>query len=904
MKRVFLISLLAFISIVCYSQQASIHGYIIETSEKGKISNAAISLLRAKDSVLYRSVRSDPAGKFELSGLKAGKYLLFITAQSFADYVEPLELTDSTHINFDNLALTGRAKLLQAVIVRQANATMRRKGDTTEFMADSFKVQPNATVEDLLKKLPGMQVDKNGAITVEGEAVKKVLVDGEEFFGDDPTLVTKNLRADYVDKVQVYDKKSDQANFTGIDDGKREKTINLKIKENKKNGYFGKLSAGTGTEGYQDDQAMFNYFKGRQKFAAYGIISNTGTFGLNWQDQDTYGGGYSGDETGSQRGLPMARTGGLHYNDKWAGDKQSINGNYKILQLNTDGNSGTVSQYILPDTSYFTSSRETFSNKSLSQKINGNYSWDIDTTATLKLYANGEITHKNNNSIYHSESSGQNQMLINQNDRDNSSTGDMASMNSTLNWMKKLHKKGRTIMLYMNQQFNKNTSSGYLLSTTGFYQGGQLDSTQHIDQYKTSQSVNTNLETKLSYTEPLSRLSAISLQYGVAYHKGTSYNNSFNKGIDAKYSLMDSLYSNDYELTTFANRATAGYNYNGKKTRFNAGTGAELTNQEQHNRYSNQVMQRQYINWFPNAWLVYLFTSQRRLYFNYNGTTNQPSIDQLQPLLTNQDPLNVVIGNPSLKPAFKNDFRINFSDFKVLSARSIWLNGDYSFTQNFIGTRSTVDEVTGKRTSQSVNLNGVNALNIYANTGGKIKKLDLGFYIYASGSLNTSKNFVNSLLNTTHSGNYTIGESLSKSKDKSYDAYINASATYTDSRSSIQPTTNVHYWTYEIRPNLDIFLPRKYQLHSDISFSIRQQTALFSDNNNVSIWNAWAGKKLLKNDALLIKVSVNDILDQNRGFTRQVQTNQISENTFTTIRRYGMLSVVWNFTHSIESSSH
>src|SRR3954471_5434708 len=255
------------------AQTAWVKGVITDTISKQNLSNTVISLLRSKDSILYKFTRSDAKGNFELINLKAGNYILLITYPAYADYVDHINLTDTSSFAL-KLPMTLKAHLLKEVIVRQTISAIKIKGDTTEYAADSFKVQPDASVEDLLKKLPGIQVDKNGQITAQGEKVQKVLVDGEEFFGDDPTLVTQNLRADMLDKVQVYDKKSDQANFTGIDDGETQKTINLKMKDNKKNGYFGKINLGGGTNGYFDNQAMINKFKGKQKFAAYGIISN------------------------------------------------------------------------------------------------------------------------------------------------------------------------------------------------------------------------------------------------------------------------------------------------------------------------------------------------------------------------------------------------------------------------------------------------------------------------------------------------------------------------------------------------------------------------------------------------------------------------------------------------------
>jgi len=361
--------------------------------------------------------------------------------------------------------MTLKANLLKEVIVKQQISAIKVKGDTTEFAADSFKVQPNATVEDLLKQLPGIQVDKNGQITAQGEKVQKILVDGEEFFGDDPTLVTQNLRADMVDKVQVYDKKSDQATFTGIDDGEKQKTINLKLKDDKKNGYFGKINLGGGTNGYFDNQAMLNMFKKKEKFAAYGIVSNTGKTGLNWQDRNSYGesfassfdydensgfmfiGNDNNDELDSWsgnyegQGYPLVQTGGLHYNNKWDDDKQSINGNYKILQLHVDGSSATNSQYILPDTLYYNNENQSFANSILRNRINGTYEFQFDSTSSLKLYADGGDDHKITNSIYNSEALASDSSLVNQGNRKISTTGDNRTANSNLLWRKKLKKK-------------------------------------------------------------------------------------------------------------------------------------------------------------------------------------------------------------------------------------------------------------------------------------------------------------------------------------------------------------------------------------------------------------------------------------------------------------------------------
>ena len=296
-KLTFLLLLFMAAASSSFAQSAAVKGRIIDTVDQKGIVNSPVLLLRRSDSIMVRYTRTDKGGNFLLKNIPVGQYLLMVTYPSYADYIDEVQVKDSAGVILTPIGMVLKSKLLEAVVVNGNRGAIHIKGDTVEFKADSFHTQAGATVEDLLKKLPGIQVDKNGKITAQGQTVQKVLVDGEEFFGDDPTLVTQNLRADMVDKVQLSMTKKycDQASFTGIDDGIRDKTINLKLKDSKKNGYFGKVSAGAGSDGYYDAQAMVNMFKKKEKLAGYGIVSNTGKTGLNWQDRDNYGQSVAGN---------------------------------------------------------------------------------------------------------------------------------------------------------------------------------------------------------------------------------------------------------------------------------------------------------------------------------------------------------------------------------------------------------------------------------------------------------------------------------------------------------------------------------------------------------------------------------------------------------------------------------
>jgi Outer membrane protein beta-barrel family len=907
------------VSAISFAQsRTNITGSLTDTVEKKSLHNSSILLLRKSDSIMVRHSRSDKTGAFSLRNIIPGHYLIMATYPAYADYVDELEVKDSGELRLAPIPMILKSKLLEAVVVSSNKGAIHIKGDTTEFNADSFHTQAGATVEDLLKRLPGIQVDKNGKITAQGESVQKVLVDGEEFFGDDPTLVTQNLRADMVDKVQVYDKKSDQASFTGIDDGQKTKTINLKLKDNKKNGYFGRLTAGEGTDGYYDYQAMANYFRKKLKLGAYGIVSNTGKTGLNWSERDNYGQSFASsldvdDNTGNVsfngqdndleswsgkfegQGFPTVKTGGLHYNDKSNDERQALNGNYKYMDLGVIGKSATSSQYILPDTLFYNDQRQRFNNQIIRHTFNGSYEMKFDSTFSLKLMADGGTDHKTTNNVFHSDALAGDSSMVNSNDRTVTTLGDVHTVNSNLLFRKKLAKKGRTLSLNIRENYTNSNSSGFLNSNTQYFAGGAVSSDSLIDQFKKYHTDNSLLDARLTYTEPLSKISFLTAGYEASVDKSHSNRNSYNKEGNGKYGNLDSLYSNDYQYNQLTHRGGLTYSLIKKKFRFNIGNDVGFIGYNQHDLRADTSISRHFVNWYPQASLGYSITNQGRLNFYYNGNTTQPTLAQIQPILTNEDPLNITIGNPGLKPQFTNRIGLYYNDYKVLSERGIWMGLNYSSTVNAIGNSSIVD-ASDKRVTQYVNVHGNYNINLDLNYNRKLAKWNI--YGGLNGSFVQSNNvsIVNGQTNATHSGNYTFGPTLYKSKEKKYDFSFRPSATYTLSQSSINTGITTHYWTWSATSELNLFLPLHFQVHADADINLRQKTIVFQTNNNVVLVNGWIGKKFLKGDVLLLKAAVNDMFNQNVGFNRTVNSNLITQNTYSTIQRYFLFSVVWNFT--------
>ncbi|WP_342329741.1 outer membrane beta-barrel family protein [Pedobacter sp. FW305-3-2-15-E-R2A2] len=921
MKHKILALILFCISSVSVFAQNSyeIKGLVTDTAASYKMVNSTITLLKAKDSTLVKFTRATADGSFTLGNLSPGKFILLLSYPGYADYVEDFQL-DSTKKtrDFGQMNMTLKATILKGVIIKGNIAAIKIKGDTTEFNAAAYKIQPNSKVEDLLKQLPGITVDKEGKITAQGQAVNKVLVDGEEFFGDDPTLVTKNLRGDMVDKVQLYDKKSDQAAFTGIDDGEKTKTINIQLKEDKKNGYFGKVDAGVGTEKFYQSQAMFNAFKGKKKFSAYGTIGNTGKTGLGWRDSEKYGssqmeatedggimfytgGGDDGldsfDGRYNGRGIPLTKSGGLHFDNKWNKDKETINTNYKIGSINVDGTNTTLTQNNIPGQTYNTTTEGSFNNRMFRQKLDGTYSINLDSNSTLKIAIDGTLKDSNKEDESNSSSIRDDQTKLNTSKNNSSNDGNERVLNASAFYTHKLKKKGRTFSLRLSQAFNDNKSTGYLYSHNQFFdEEGNPSNRETVDQYKTNNSTSNAFNSNLTYTEPFSKTLSLILNYGLGINNGVSDRKSFNKSADGSYSTLDRDFSNSFELNQLSNQGGAIFNFKKDKSVLTFGTKISDVKFEQFNKYTNITYKRNFTNWNPQASFRYNFSQMTSFRINYNGNTRQPGIEQLQPLKVNTDPLNIVEGNPDLKPSFNNGINIGYNSYKVMTGQSIYIGANYGFNSNAI-TNSIVTDATGKSTSQSINLPGKTPTNygLYIYVGRKIKLFDMNIGLNGNTNGSTNYSLVNKELNTTKSNSYSGQMSLSKYKEKGYSLAVSAGPTYNTSEASLQKQRSNNGWGTRAEVNFNIHLPGKLEIGTDGDYEYRAKTQTFSQEFERFIWNASISKKFFKEENLKLTASANDLLNQNVGFDRSSNNNRITQSNYTTIKRYFMLSLIWDF---------
>jgi hypothetical protein len=907
----FFILLYAFPQIV-FCQTSSIKGKLADSASSEKPVNAVISVLRQKDSTLVKFSRSDKSGNFQIDQLDSGNYVVLITYPKYGDFVDRIALKPGENRDLKTIYLTGKAKLLQEIVIKQA--AMRMKGDTTEYNADSYAVKPNATVEDLLKQLPGIQVDKDGKITAQGQQIQKVLVDGDEFFSDDPTIATRNLRADAVSKVQVFDKKSDQAEFTGIDDGNTTKTLNLKLKDNAKHGYFGKLSAGA-LDKYYNAQALINAFKGKRKLAAFLIGSSTNNTGLDWQESQNYGfqndniqfmegGGImftnnSSDDLGTQnyygQGLPESIKGGLHFSNKWNSDKDNMGGDYLFNKLSVHSSGNTYTQNTLEDSVFYNrESADTHSDR-IRHSLSGMADLQIDSSSSVRITANGYTGTSQNSSDYQSQALSQENKLVNSSNRMTFGNGDNSALNTNALWRKKFKKKGRTLSVNLEERYNATNSDGILRNLSDFYDAsGVIFKKDSTDQSKVNGNNSLVAGIRGTYTEPLSKKSFLEFNYSFYNNSSTQKRSSYNKDLNGKYAdLVDTL-SNDFRYIYNTHSGGINYRYNDKKFNFSFGGNIANTAFQQSDLVKDTTRKYNYYNLAPRANFNYKISPYSGLRFNYTGNTQQPTIDQLQPLTNNIDPLNIVIGNPALKQEFRNNLNLSYNNYKVLSERYIYLGTYFTFTNNDISSTYTIDAL-GKRTTQYINVNGNYSVQFYANYGFKIPKTKLNVYMYPNANISHNTNFVNGNKNLTKSLRVSSNFGLRYYKEEKYNFNASFSPTYSNSNSSISTAASTNYWTYDYSFEGSIYPVKKLEIGSDIDFNFRQKLNEFDKNTDVIVWNAFIEKKFLKKDALTLRASVNDILNQNKGYDRNIQPNAIVERHYLTFQRYGLITLTWNF---------
>jgi hypothetical protein len=916
MKTYILLFLLLLFQLSAVSQNkisGSVKGTILDTTGKQDMSEATVSITPLTDSSDIQFITTDKNGFFQLRNLKAGSYHLLITFEGYQHIRRNFTVASgSQDIDFDKLYMQRITDLLQEVIIQRAPISIHR--DTVEYNAGSFATKPNAVAEDLLKKMPGIQVDKSGTITAQGEKVTRVLVNGKRFFSDDPKLATRNLPPDIIDKIQVFDDLSDQSKFSGFDDGNRVKTINIVTKKDKRQGYFGKVVAGVGTDQNYDESINMHRFDNDEQISLLGqandINKQNFTPDVNTGGRGGGGGGNGGNSQATNPGVTTVWAAGTNYRNSF-GPKTDLYGSYffnsQHIAINqTDSTIKTIQGEPGQDSSNTTAGNQSSVQKIVTNRIYLNLEQKFDSSNSLIFRPNITFQDSDPFSSSYSSTVGNFGAPINTSAVNTSSHNDGFNINgSNLQLRHKFAKKFRTISLDIGGTANINNGYGYNYAVNNFYRPLSVDT---LNQYILDSVHSFTISPTLSYTEPVGKNQILEFNYNYNYQHNNSVNNTYDYTDSAhQYTTFDSLFSNSYKFISYANRFTLNYRIQNAKYNLSVGGGLQLTGFNSLNTTKDIRIVHDYTNFTPTVNFQYTISKTQHLRFNYNGRPGTPTVTQLQPLITTTDQINYQEGNPALRPQFTHSLRMLYTSFNPGTQHVIFATINASAVVNDIQTAVYYNSKGGQQTTY-VNLNGTYNISGYFNYGFPLKKpkSNLNFITnvtYAQSQTLLAQDSASAAENNyshVYAKNTGLSETISWTTNikKNFDMNLSTVSKYTINRrsgsvQSTQSQNNLNAFSQSVSLELTAYTNSGWLFAADLDYTYTNNNAA-AYNASVPLLSPSIAKQLFKKKNGELRLSVFDLLNQNVSVNKSVTSSLETYTRTNVLTRYAMLTFTYN----------
>jgi hypothetical protein len=908
-KHIILIILFNILTKTVFCQINYIKGVIIDTSLNKKLSYASIFINNKKDSTLYTSTWSLKNGEFLFKKLDTGAYQIVVTYPKMADYLFDIYISDTSKIDLGNVIMTNKYKVMEEVIVR-AGFAIRMKGDTLEYNADSFAVKKGMNVEELLKRLPGIQVNYKGEIKAQGKNVVQVLVDGDEFFSDDPKMATRFLNANAIDKVQVFEHKSELEQITGIKTGDESKTINLKLKKNKKNGVFGKASISKNEKDYKKYNIMSAYFKGAKKISLYGTSKI-----LPWQNREEYEDlsryreeVYNNISDGTNLNLntinigrvygvlPKTNNLGAFFTDKWKEEKKKVIANLKTENETSDNWINYVNQLFLNDTTSFTNkSYNTNSKYYKGTSGNASLKLKIDSFSEMKFsifYTNQNGT---SNQTLFSTSTNQKNIVVNKRTTNNKSVSSSQTYSSQIEYIKKFRKKTENSLIFLIQQEKSIGNKDDFLNTIVDYynpNNGLFINKDTTNQLQDNKSKISTLATKITYTAAINKKLKLQFDYAIKNISNSISLGCFNFRNNKYSEKVDSL-SNESKLALITNSVGQTINYQNRKSTYQVENKLFFSSYTQ--RYYNlqQSIKNNFINIAPGLNYSYKISEQKRIGIKYNGNTKQPHVEQLQPIVTRFSSLNRTIGNPNLKPMYSHNINLdyNYNNWKKNKYINISIGKSEIFRP--IISKNTVDN-QDNYTTQFINYKKNKGFSSNLNYSKSFKKLHLRPNIGVSFNNNNYIQIQNDIDIISKTNSISLNHGLAYENDKigdiEYDGSININKSTTSNVSNSNTFTQTNHFL-----NINLKILKKVFFKTQFQLSTQPKSSIFTEKLNQYTWNSSLNFKALKNEKATITFSAFDILNTNSALYRITSSNSTYQGESFVIKRYFLLTVSFDF---------
>ena len=919
--------LTATLSTYAQNKIVTVSGRVIEAGTKEPVELAAVQLLSLPDSAQVAGMTTSTQGYFSLSKQKPGKYLLKVSFIGYVTKIIPVQLTANVPAKkMGNIELATDAVMLQEAVVVAEAPQVTVVEDTLMYNSSAYRTPEGAMLEELVKKLPGAEIDDDGNVKINGKDLKKIMVDGKEFFGGDVKTGLKNLPVDMVDKLKTYDKKSDLARVTGIDDGEEETVLDLTVKKGMNQGWFGNADLGVGTKDRYTGRMMLNRFVDKTQFSIIGSANNV-------NDQGFSGGG-GGPRWRSNNGLNATKMLGANFATQT--NKLELGGSVRYNFQDADISSINSSERFLQNGNSYSHSNNKNRNKGTNLNADFRMEWKPDTLTNIIFRPNFSYGRTNNAS--RSESGTFNEdpfnLIVNPNDylnfdnlsddplkdiRVNAtnsaslSKGKSLSGNATLQVNRKLNNRGRNLTFRGVFGYGDNDNDQYTQSETRYYQllnhlGG--DSILYRNQYITTPTRNYNYTAQVTYSEPIAKATFLQFSYQFQYKYSKSDKTTFDLldypdwaiggALPSGYEshAVDSL-SKNAEYRYYNHDASVGLRFIRPKYQLNVGMSFQPQNSTLSYKKGDYMIDttRTVFNFAPNMDLRFRFSKVSQLRFTYRGRSNQPTMENLLPITDNSNPLNIRMGNPGLKPSFAHTMRLFYNTYNAEKQRGIMTHFSFTATQNSISNSTRYNEETGGLITRPENINGNwNAFGMFGfNTALKNKKYTINTFTNVNYQNNVAFLYNQDTKNNDRntSTGLTLGERVTGSyRNDWFEFSLNGSINYTAERNKLRPENNQEPYTYSYGASTNITMPWKMTLATNIANQSRRGYRDSSMNRDELIWNAQLAQSLLKG-AATVSFEVYDILRQQSNISRSLSADMRSVSEYNGINSYCMVHFIY-----------
>lgn len=919
--------LTATLSTYAQNKIVTVSGRVIEAGTKEPVELAAVQLLSLPDSAQVAGMTTSTQGYFSLSKQKPGKYLLKVSFIGYVTKIIPVQLTANVPAKkMGNIELATDAVMLQEAVVVAEAPQVTVVEDTLMYNSSAYRTPEGAMLEELVKKLPGAEIDDDGNVKINGKDLKKIMVDGKEFFGGDVKTGLKNLPVDMVDKLKTYDKKSDLARVTGIDDGEEETVLDLTVKKGMNQGWFGNADLGAGTKDRYTGRMMLNRFVDKTQFSIIGSANNV-------NDQGFSGGG-GGPRWCSNNGLNATKMLGANFATQT--NKLELGGSVRYNFQDADISSINSSERFLQNGNSYSNSNNKNRNKGTNLNADFRMEWKPDTLTNIIFRPNFSYGRTNNAS--RSESGTFNEdpfnLIVNPNDylnfdnlsddplkdiRVNAtnsaslSKGKSLSGNATLQVNRKLNNRGRNLTFRGVFGYGDNDNDQYTQSETRYYQllnhlGG--DSILYRNQYITTPTRNYNYTAQVTYSEPIAKATFLQFSYQFQYKYSKSDKTTFDLldypdwaiggALPSGYEshTVDSL-SKNAEYRYYNHDASVGLRFIRPKYQLNVGMSFQPQNSTLSYKKGDYMIDttRTVFNFAPNMDLRFRFSKVSQLRFTYRGRSNQPTMENLLPITDNSNPLNIRMGNPGLKPSFAHTMRLFYNTYNAEKQRGIMTHFSFTATQNSISNSTRYNEETGGLITRPENINGNwNAFGMFGfNTALKNKKYTINTFTNVNYQNNVAFLYNQDTKNNDRntSTGLTLGERVTGSyRNDWFEFSLNGSINYTAERNKLRPENNQEPYTYSYGASTNITMPWKMTLATNIANQSRRGYRDSSMNRDELIWNAQLAQSLLKG-AATVSFEVYDILRQQSNISRSLSADMRSVSEYNGINSYCMVHFIY-----------